>query len=135
MIMRDFVSLLVSKDNPRVAALSMSPAVAKEVPSGSIAIQKWDMPPRSEEQKENERLIAQGARIEAASNAADRLLKAATRLETEVRKETKYWEQILSVKEKGWSIRRIPNVEPSTYGVQVGSAEGKCRLEALLACY
>jgi mediator of RNA polymerase II transcription subunit 17 len=39
--------------------------------------------------------------------SADSLLAAATRLEDNARQETKYWEEILSIAEKGWSVSRI----------------------------
>ena len=58
------------------------------------------------------------------NNAADSLLKSASRLEEEVEKETRYWSQALAVKEKGWSLSRLPR-EKHTLGVRYGFLEGE----------
>lgn len=60
--------------------------------------------------------------MQSLSSAADSLLQAATRLEDEVGRETTYWDQVLSVKEEGWSLCRLPR-EKHTLGVRYGFAE------------
>ncbi|KAF2760966.1 hypothetical protein EJ05DRAFT_508194 [Pseudovirgaria hyperparasitica] len=128
MIARDFISLLISKDSPKTAQISLSPAAREAVPMGSLGWTRWHrqsaLEPTSEEKEQEERdaLLAQGARVQALNNAADILLNAATRLETDVRRETKYWEQVLSITEKGWSVRKIQN-DRFNMGVQLGFAE------------
>ncbi|TKA55647.1 hypothetical protein B0A49_10491, partial [Cryomyces minteri] len=53
---------------------------------------------------------------------ADSLLQAATRLEKDVRRETNYWQQVMSVSEKGWSVCRLPQ-EKHNLGVRFGFSE------------
>lgn len=60
--------------------------------------------------------------MQSLSGAADSLLKAATRLEKEIGRETTYWDQVLFVKDEGWSLCRLPR-EKHTLGVRYGFAE------------
>ena len=69
-----------------------------------------------------------GWRMKSLNSAADSLLKSASRLEEEVEKETRYWSQTLAVKEKGWSLSRLPR-EKHTLGVRYGFAEGETRMK------
>ena len=63
-----------------------------------------------------------GWRMQSLNNTADSLLKSAARLEEEMARETTYWDQMLAVKEKGWSLSRLPR-EKHTLGVRYGFAE------------
>lgn len=56
--------------------------------------------------------------------AANKLLKSASRLETEVASETRYWSEVLAVKDKGWKVCRLPR-ERQALGVQYGFLEGR----------
>lgn len=60
--------------------------------------------------------------MQSLNGAADSLLKSAARLEEEMERETTYWDQVLAVKEKGWSLSRLPR-EKHTLGVRYGFAE------------
>lgn len=80
----------------------------------------------SEAEKQNARMASIGWRMKSLDSAADSLLKSASRLEEEVKKETRYWNQALAVKEKGWSLSRLPR-EKHTLGVRYGFAEGETR--------
>ena len=62
--------------------------------------------------------------MQSLNNAADSLLKSASRLEEEIGKETKYWNSVLAVKDKGWSLSRLPR-EKHTLGIRYGFAEGE----------
>jgi mediator of RNA polymerase II transcription subunit 17 len=68
---------------------------------------------------------AKGWKVQSLNNAVDSILESATRLEKEIEKETKYWEQILAVSDAGWALCRLPN-EKHTLGVRFGFSE--CRL-------
>ena len=58
-------------------------------------------------------------------SATDHILKAAKQLETEVRRETKYWGEVLSISEKGWPIRRFrADAKFSPLAVRCGHSEG-----------
>ena len=124
MVALDFISLLVSKDSPNTADITMSPSLKQSgVPKGSLGFDKWPILEPEESEKRKQDLVAKGWRMKGLESAADSVLKAATRLENEVRKETQYWEQVLSITKKGWSVRRLPR-EKHTLGVQFGFSEG-----------
>lgn len=120
----DFVSLVLSKDTPRQAEISMSQHLRQSVPIGSLGASIIRQPQLSEKEKTDEELVSQGWKLQGLTSAADSLLRSATRLEEEMEQETKYWEQVLAVKEQGWSICRLPR-ERHTLGVRYGFAEGK----------
>lgn len=70
-------------------------------------------------------LVAKGARMEALDSAADEILKAAKQLEHQVRRETKYWQEIVSVSDKGWPIQRSShNKRHAPFSVRYGLPEG-----------
>ncbi|KAL8988107.1 MAG: hypothetical protein Q9177_002770, partial [Variospora cf. flavescens] len=118
----DFVSLLLSKHNPKVVEASISPYIKETIPFGSLGAEIMQEPSRSDAEKRSEDLIGLGWRLQSLTRSADSLLASASRLEQEMEHETTYWQQILSVKEKGWSICRIPG-DSSTLGVRFGFAE------------
>ncbi|KAI4289589.1 MAG: hypothetical protein L6R35_001146 [Caloplaca aegaea] len=118
----DFVSLLLSKHNPKVVEASISPYIKETIPFGSLGAEIMQEPSRSDAEKKTEDLVGLGWRLQSLTRSADSLLASASRLEQEMEHETTYWQQILSVKEKGWSICRIPG-DSSTLGVRFGFAE------------
>ena len=121
----DFVSLLLSKETPRQAELSMSPYLKQNAPMGSLGVDKLqEPPPLSEAETRDRDLISRGWKLEGLNSAADSLLQSANKLEKEMEQEVRYWEQVLSVNEKGWSICRLPR-ERHTLGVRYGFAEGE----------
>lgn len=81
---------------------------------------------RRDEQQMRQDLVAKAARMEALDTATDEILKAAKSLEREVRKETKYWQEIVSISDKGWSIHRTrADRLPAPFAVRYGFPEGK----------
>lgn len=119
----DFVSLLLSKHTPRQAELTLSPYLKQNLPMGSLGAQVLQMPQRSDGERVQDEKIPLGWKLNALGSTADSLLKAASRLEQEIERETRYWGQVLAVKEKGWPICRLPR-EKHTLGVRYGFAEG-----------
>lgn len=119
----DFVSLLLSKHTPRQAELTMSPFLKQNLPMACLGTDIVQTPQRSEADKHMEELTSVGWKLQSLDSAADSLLRSATRLEQEVERETRYWGQILGVKENGWSLCRLPR-EKHTLGVCYGFAEG-----------
>lgn len=75
-------------------------------------------PPTTSESRSAES-VSRAYKLHGFSNAADKILGAASRLEEEAVKEEQYWEQILSIKQKGWSISRVPR-DPRGLGVHFG---------------
>lgn len=119
----DFVSLLLSKHAPRQAEMSISPHCKQLVPLGSLNVDVIRTPQKSESAEKDTAAIARGWKLEGYNAAANKLLKAAARLESEVAAETKYWDEVLAVKEKGWKVCRLPR-ERQALGVQYGFLEG-----------
>ncbi|KAH0172339.1 hypothetical protein KCU86_g16846, partial [Aureobasidium melanogenum] len=122
LIALDFVSLLISKDAPKQADLTMSPHLKQFIKPGTLAMDMWQNVPPNKEQEKVDETIARGWRMQSLQASADSLLGAATRLENDVRRETHYWEQVLSVSDKGWSISRLPR-EKHNLGVRFGFLE------------
>lgn len=78
-----------------------------------------------QELEARQEVVAKGSRMEALDCAADEILKAARKLEKEVRRETKYWQELVSVSEKGWPIQRLrQNARHVPFGVRFGLPEG-----------
>ena len=120
----DFVSLLLSKDAPQRANISLSPFMKQKVPPGILTYDIWPSAAPSPAQQEAQMTAARGWRMKSLSSSANKLSEAAARLEKDLKKETNYWEQVLSVTEKGWSVRKVdPERNRHTLGVQFGSLE------------
>lgn len=119
----DFISLLLSKHAPRQAETSISPYLKQNVPMGSLNVDVVKSVQKSGSTQRDLQNVARGWRMESFNAAANRLLKAASRLENEVAAETKYWDEVLSIKEKGWKVCRLPR-ERQVLGVQYGFMEG-----------
>ncbi|KAL3418906.1 Mediator of RNA polymerase II transcription subunit 17 [Phlyctema vagabunda] len=118
----DFVSLLLSKDTPVQASLSISPYLREAVGMGTLGADRLQTPRITTAQKEDNKHIAQGWKVQTINKSVDFILASATRLEKEIESETKYWEQILAVSEKGWSMCKLPQ-ERHTLGVRFGFSE------------
>ncbi|RAL14103.1 mediator of RNA polymerase II transcription subunit 17 [Aspergillus homomorphus CBS 101889] len=118
----DFVSLLLSKHTPRQAELSMSAYLKQVAPLGSLNAEIVNPPPKSDAALQDIKTVSRGWRLQNFNAAANKLLKSATRLETEVAAETKYWNEVLAVKDKGWKVCRLPR-DRQALGVQYGFLE------------
>ena len=119
----NFISLLLSKYNPVQAQLTLDPYFKQNVPIGSLGAEIMQTPQVSEEDKRDTELVSIGWRLQSLGKTADSLLAAATRLEREMDHDARYWEEILAIKESGWSLCRMPR-EKHTLGVRYGFAEG-----------
>ncbi|KAK8192624.1 RNA polymerase II mediator complex subunit [Zalaria obscura] len=118
----DFVSLLMTKDAPRQGELTMSPFLKQQVKPGTLGIDAWHNVQPDREQEQKDEVLAKGWRIQSLQASADSLLSAATRLNNNVKRETQYWEQVLAVSERGWSICRMRG-ERNNLGVRFGFSE------------
>lgn len=102
----------------------MSGYLRQQVPLGSLGIDVIKTPERPPAAQRDIEAVSRGWKLENFDSAATKLLQSAWRLEEEVAAETRYWAEILAVKEKGWKICRLPR-ERQTLGVQFGFLEGK----------
>lgn len=130
----DFVSLIVSKNAPRQAEMSISPYLKPRVPLGSLNAEVIHPPPRPESATRDVKTVSRGWRLQSFNGAAEKLLGSATRLEREVTAETRYWGEVLTVKDKGWKLCRMPR-ERQTLGVQYGFLEGEPSTYAMTTSY
>ncbi|MCJ1464181.1 RNA polymerase II mediator complex subunit [Pseudocyphellaria aurata] len=118
----DFVSLLLTTKTPRQAELTISPFLKQSLPLGCLETEMVQIHHKSEAEKQTDELVSVGWKIQSLDSVAESLLKSATRLEQEIERESKYWGQVLAVKEQGWSLSRLPR-EKHTLGVRYGFAE------------
>lgn len=101
----------------------MSPYLKQTIPTGSLGVEVVQRPQVSDFEKQTQEMVAIGWRMQSLNGAADSLLKSASRLGEEIGREVTYWDQILAVKDLGWSLCRLPR-EKHTLGVRYGFAEG-----------
>jgi mediator of RNA polymerase II transcription subunit 17, fungi type len=118
----DFISLLVSKDAPKQGAGTISPFLKSTVPVGSLGTDLWQRMPVDKPREAQDELLAANVKLESLQQSADDLLSAATRLQDNVRRETEYWNQVLSISEHGWNVSRIPGPQHKL-GVRFGFSE------------
>lgn len=100
---------------------------------GVLGADKLNAPRIDKAQKEGNRRIAKGWKLENLNKTVDTILSSATRLEKEIESETKYWEEVLAVSNKGWAICRIPS-EKQTLAVRFGFSEGKS-MQSRFLCF
>ncbi|KAK2624836.1 hypothetical protein QTJ16_006029 [Diplocarpon rosae] len=122
MLALDFISLLLSKDAPIQAGLSLSPDLQQIVGTKTLGADKLATSRITDAQKQDNKNVAKGWKIQHLNQTVDSILASATRLEKEIEHETKYWEQVLAVSEKGWAICRLPN-QKHILGVRFGFSE------------
>ena len=101
----------------------MSPFLKQNIPIGSLGVEISQPPAPSVSQTHDEGLVALGWKMQSLGVAADSLLRSATKLESEIERETTYWDEVLAVKQKGWSLCRLPR-ERHTLGIRYGFGEG-----------
>lgn len=102
----------------------MSAFLKQNLPLGCLDTDVVQAHQKSEAEKQRDELVSVGWKMQSLDSVANSLLRSATRLEQEIERETKYWGQVLAVKEHGWSLCRLPR-EKHTLGVRYGFAEGK----------
>ncbi|RYN44202.1 hypothetical protein AA0113_g10865 [Alternaria arborescens] len=141
----DLVSLVLSQDPNKRSLNFFSPTFRDQglnqgIPLGSFGISKENHEHRTRKVEEQHRLqdlaskqeaVAQGARMGALDSSVDEILKAAKHLEKEIRRETKYWHEIVSVSDKGWPIQRLrQNVRHAPFAVRYGLPEASDHFKA-----
>ncbi|KAH9845546.1 Subunit 17 of Mediator complex, partial [Teratosphaeria destructans] len=122
-LLLDTVSLALSRYKPDAAKTTLSAVLQQQgIPLGSLGTDVWHRMPEDTAREEEDERIATHVRLEGLRESANALLAAATRLNENVRKETQYWERVLSISEKGWNVCRIPGPQ-RLLGVTFGFSE------------
>jgi mediator of RNA polymerase II transcription subunit 17, fungi type len=119
----DFLSLLISKQNPTQAGVTLSQGLRDMVGIGTLGTDRLDTPPVTPAKVQEQENIALGLALIQTNKARDAAEAASAFLEKEVTVEGKYWEEIAVVQKSGWSISRVPQ-ERHTLGVRFGFSEG-----------
>jgi mediator of RNA polymerase II transcription subunit 17 len=120
----DAISILLSRDEKGLAATTISPGLKEIVPLKTFGASKMATSQTTEAQRLENKQIARGWKAQSLDKTVDSILASATRLEKEIEHETKYWEQVLAVSDKGWAVCRLPD-QKHILGVRFGFAEGK----------
>ncbi|QIW94916.1 hypothetical protein AMS68_000434 [Peltaster fructicola] len=121
MMALDFISLLESKDSP-AGKQTMSQFLRENVSAGTLGTDIWQRMPKDTAREAQDASLAYNVRMEALQKSADSILGAAKALEKSVKKETRYWNEILSVTEAGWNVCRLPG-QRHKLGVRFGLSE------------
>ncbi|KAF9781058.1 hypothetical protein IL306_014254 [Fusarium sp. DS 682] len=119
----DFLSLLISKQNPTQAGVTLSQGLRDMVGIGTMGADRLDNPPVTPAKVQEQENIALGLALMQTNKARDAAEAASAVLEKEATVEGKYWEEIAAVQKSGWSISRVPQ-ERHTLGVRFGFSEG-----------
>lgn len=116
----NFISLLLSKENPGPAMTTLDPALRDMVGIGTIGATMLHGPTTMAQSRVSDhKMVAIGKRLIDLNKAADTALATSKRLQREITLETKYWSEVLGVGEEGWQTFRLPH-EPQTLGVKFG---------------
>ncbi|KAL2183135.1 hypothetical protein L209DRAFT_767300 [Thermothelomyces heterothallicus CBS 203.75] len=116
----DFVSLLLSKENPALAVSTLSPGLRDMVGIGTLGATMLNAPtPVAQSRVPDHKMVSIGKRLMDLNRAADTALATSKRLQREIDLETKYWSEVLGVGEGGWQTFRLPH-EPQTLAVKFG---------------
>lgn len=124
----DSMSLLLSKQNPTQAGLTLSQQLRDMVGIGTLGADKLNDSNVTPAKTKDKEAVAMGWTLLEINKTRDSAEEAASFLEKEINSESKYWEDIVGVKKAGWSISRVPQ-ERHTLGVRFGFSEGTFRLE------
>lgn len=118
----------MKRDRPQYAEQTMSPSLKQFLPVGTLG---FDIIPNKESDQNKEsddEAVSFGWTLKSLSNVASRLAQAGNELEASVQSEKQYWDEIVSLKEDGWNVMRVPN-EPAVHRVRFASLECKMILK------
>ncbi|RFU80481.1 rna polymerase ii mediator complex component srb4 [Trichoderma arundinaceum] len=118
----DSMSLLLSKQNPTQAGLTLSQQLREMVGIGTLGADKLNDSNATPAKTKDQEAVAMGWTLMEINKTRDSAEEAAAFLEKEITAESKYWEDLISVKNAGWSVCRVPQ-ERYTLGVRFGFSE------------
>ncbi|KAK2590884.1 RNA polymerase II mediator complex subunit [Conoideocrella luteorostrata] len=122
MLTLDSLSLLLSKQSPTQAGLTLSQQLREMVGIGTLGADRLDEPTVKPNKTKDDEEVALGWKIMQINQTRDAAEEAGVFLQREVEAETKYWEDVVAVKKAGWSICRVPHAR-HTLGVKFGFSE------------
>ncbi|KAG6006443.1 hypothetical protein E4U21_007061 [Claviceps maximensis] len=122
MLTLDSLSLLLSKQSPTQAGLTLSQQLRDLVGIGTLGADRLDEPTTKPNKIPDEEEVAVGLTLMQINQARDAADQAGKFLQKEVEAENKYWQDVVAVKQAGWAICRVPNAR-HTLGVKFGFSE------------
>ncbi|KAH6605181.1 rna polymerase ii mediator complex component srb4 [Trichoderma cornu-damae] len=118
----DSLSLLLSKQNPTQAGLTLSQQLREMVGIGTLGADRLNDSNVTPARTRDQEAVAMGWTLMEINKTRDSAEEAAAFLQKEVTAESKYWEDLIAVKNAGWSVCRVPQ-ERQTLGVRFGFSE------------
>ncbi|KAJ5885491.1 hypothetical protein N7495_010001 [Penicillium taxi] len=110
----NFLSVVLGKNDD-----SIPPFLRNSMPNNALNSEVVHPPPKPESAAKDISTVSRGWRLQNFQAGANKLLKAASRLEAEVASEVRYWDELLTIRDKGWQICRLPS-RRHTMAVQLG---------------
>lgn len=132
MLTLDSISLLLSKQNPTTASVTLSQQLRDLVGIGTLGADRLDASNVTEAMTEEKQNVATGWTILEINQTRDAAESASKFLQKEIAAEGNYWEELMKVQSSGWAICRMPN-ERHTLGVRFGFSEGKYHWAVLMS--
>ena len=123
MLTLDSLSLLLSKQNPSQASITLSKQLREVAGIGTLGADRLEETNITEEKEKDRESVALGWTLMEINKTRDSAEAACTFLQDEVESESRYWEDVMGVQSSGWSICKMPQ-EKHTLGVRFGFSEG-----------
>jgi mediator of RNA polymerase II transcription subunit 17, fungi type len=123
MLTMDSLSLLLSKQNPTTAGVTLSQHLRDLVGIGTMGADRLESSNLTPDKVRDRDSIATGWTLLEINQTRDAADEAARFLRKEIRAEGRYWEEVMTVHKEGWSICKMPQ-ERHTLGVRFGFSEG-----------
>ncbi|KAH7316618.1 subunit 17 of mediator complex-domain-containing protein [Stachybotrys elegans] len=118
----DFLSLLLSKQNPTQVGQTLSQHLRDMVGIGTIGADKLHEPLVTAAKVKDNEEVATGWTLMEINKIRDSAEEASRFLQKEADVEGRYWEDVVAVKKAGWSVCKVPQ-ERQTLGVRFGFSE------------
>jgi mediator of RNA polymerase II transcription subunit 17 len=123
MLTLDSLSLLLSKQNPTQAAVTLSRQLREIAGIGTLGADRLDEPTTNTAHEKDQEDIAVGWTVMEINQARDAAEAASSFLHREVESESRYWDDVIGVQKNGWSVCKMPQ-ERHSLGVRFGFSEG-----------
>lgn len=120
----DFLSLLLSKQNPTQASATLSQGLRDLVGIGTMGADRLDESNITDSKVRDQEEIAIGWTLMETNKACEAAEAAREFLDREMTAEGRFWEEVVAVQKSGWSVSRVPQ-ERHSLGVRFGFSEGR----------
>ncbi|TQV92097.1 hypothetical protein V2A60_004397 [Cordyceps javanica] len=125
MLTLDSLSLLLSKQNPTQAGLTLSPQLREMVGIGTMGADRLDDANTTPAKTQDREAVAIGWTLMEIDRTRDAAEEATAFLAAEMAAEGRYWEGVMAVRQAGWSVCRVPQERSTSgaLGVRFGFSE------------